>query len=724
MKKIFQFLKQLTIPEHLTEQDGIAYWQEKVLLNILLVTVVIGMFCYIPSCALSIAEGIWIIALVDTLIYISLIYLFFKKKLSYKLRATSIPVISYILGIVLILVLGPFGAGSVWLFCFPVITGVLLGYKTAFKALIINALTLTGLGFLIHFNSSDFLIVLNISPWYLASENPLEKWIVVSLNFMLLNILATLSVTTILDGLQKSMASLSDSEKKYKRIFENIQDIYFETSLDGTILEVSPSVEKISQYLREELKGHSILDLYEDINQRDMTIKHLIAKGFVKDHEIRLIDKDGKAHYCSINSRLLKNREGTAEKIIGVLRDISLQKAMEKEKTELEERLNRSSKMEAIGLLAGGVAHDLNNILSGIITYPELLAMDLEENDPMKKSLDIIQSSGNRAAQIVQDLLTLARRGVITKDLINLNDLVINFLETPEYKKILSFHPNIIVEKHMDALTPYVKGSAVHLQKTLMNLISNAAEAQLDAPLNEGTICIKTENRHLEKPVKGYDKVEPGTYIVLSVKDHGTGIDPEDLQRIFEPFFTKKVMGRSGTGLGMAVVWGAVQDHKGYIDIISHPDIGTTFELYFPVSSDQPMAEVQPFSMDACKGNGEKILIIDDMKEQRQIAAHTLEKLGYKAYTISSGEEAVEYLKDNSVDLLILDMIMEPGINGLETYRQILEFKPGQKAIIASGFSKTIQVKQTLELGAGHYLNKPYTVEKLGLAVKKELEKR
>jgi two-component system, cell cycle sensor histidine kinase and response regulator CckA len=717
MKTITLLIKQLTIPKHLnlTEQDGIAYWQEKVILNLLLAAVTLGLITYIPSFALAIVEDLKIIASVDTLLYIYILYLFFNKNLSYNFRATSICIISYILGIVLLSVLGPFGAGSVWLFCFPVITAILLRYKTVLWTLLINILTLAGIGLLIHQDMTDS----SFSLWYLASENSLEKWIIISLNFILLNIITTLSVATVISGLKKSMASVSHSETRYRRIFENIQDVYFETTLDGAILEISPSVEKTSKYLQEELKKNSILDLYEDVSQREETIKILFDKGYVQDREIRLVDKNGEIRFCSVNCRLVKD-ETNSQKIIGVLRDISYQKAMEKEKKELEEKLNRASKMEAIGLLAGGVAHDLNNILSGVITYPELIAINLNDDDPIKKSLNIIQSSGNRAAQIIQDLLTLSRRGVITKDLINFNDLVVSFLETPEYKKILSYHPDIIVEKQINALSPYLKGSSIHLQKTLMNLISNAAEAQLDG----GTICIKTENRHLDTPVKGYDNVEPGTYIVLCVKDSGTGIDPQDLQRIFEPFFTKKVMGRSGTGLGMAVVWGAVQDHDGYIDIISGHDKGTTFELYFPISDEQTEPENQKISIDTYKGNGEKIVIVDDIKEQRQIASETLEKLGYKTVSIANGEDTVEYLKKNSADLLILDMIMEPGIDGLETYRQILDFKPEQKAIIASGFSKTFQVKQTLELGAGQYLNKPYTIEKLGLAVKAELAKK
>ncbi|MCK5162454.1 MAG: PAS domain S-box protein, partial [Desulfobacula sp.] len=343
--KIISFFNQLTTPARLTIKDGITYWQEKVLLTLLLVTVALGLIAYIPSFALSIKEGLWIIAVIDTFMYIFILFLFLKPNLSFTFRATSIPLISYLLGMVLIITLGPFGAGPVWLFFFPVITGVLLGYKMAFTALIINALTITGLGFLINFGLADLLVVFNFKAWHLASDNPLEKWIVISLNFMLLNIVATLSVTTILNGLQRSMMEVAKSEKKHRRIFDNILDVYFETSLDGIILEVSPSIERISQYSQKELKGKSLFDIYKEPDQRDETIKYLIENGHLKGHEIHLLNKDGKVHFCSVNARLLKDKDGNPERIIGIFRDISDQKAMEKEKIELEARLNRSRKM-------------------------------------------------------------------------------------------------------------------------------------------------------------------------------------------------------------------------------------------------------------------------------------------------------------------------------------------------------------------------------------------
>jgi PAS domain S-box-containing protein len=321
MKKIIGVLNRLTAPDHLTLKDGIPYWQEKVLLNLILVIAVLGLFTYIPSVALSIKEKLWIIAIIDTFMYLFILFLFFQRNLSFTFRAASIPAISYLLGMVLITTLGPFGAGPVWLFFFPVITGVLLGHKMAFKALIINTLTIIGLGVLIHFNLTDFLVSLNFKPWHLTSDNPIEKWIVISLNFMLLNIIATLSVTTILNGLQKSMTELAKSEQKYRRIFENIPDVYFETSLDGTILEVSPSVEKISQYSQKELKGKSLLTIYKDTKKRSDTITRLLKTGYLKDHEICLVNKDGNAHSCSVNSRILRDKNGRPERIVGLFRD-------------------------------------------------------------------------------------------------------------------------------------------------------------------------------------------------------------------------------------------------------------------------------------------------------------------------------------------------------------------------------------------------------------------
>jgi len=233
---------------------------------------------------------------------------------------------------------------------------------------------------------------------------------------------------------------------------------------------------------------------------------------------------------------------------------------------------------------------------------------------------------------------------------------------------------------------------------------------------------MQTENRYIDRPIRGYDNVKEGDYVVLTISDTGTGISPDDIEKIFEPFYTKKKMGRSGTGLGMAVVWGTVKDHNGYIDVQSTEGRGTTFTLYFPVTR-KSLEDRSEISLKDYIGRGEAILVVDDVEEQRQIASGMLKELGYSVVSVSSGEEAVEYLKTNKVDLLLLDMIMDPGMDGLDTYKKILEIHPKQKAIIASGFSETDRVKELQSLGAGAYIRKPFLLEKIGIAVKEELAK-
>ncbi len=394
-------------------------------------------------------------------------------------------------------------------------------------------------------------------------------------------------------------------------------------------------------------------------------------------------------------------------------------KQAEEEQKRLETQLQRAQKMEAIGTLAGGVAHDLNNVLSALVTYPELLLMEIPEDSPLRKPLLTMQKSGEKAAAIVQDLLTLARRGVFVEKVMNLNHIVSEYLISPEYGNLKDFHPNVKVETELKEDLLHVLGSPVHLSKTVMNLVSNAHEAMPDG----GTILISTENRYVDQRIRGYDDVQGGDYVVLTVSDTGVGISSEDMERIFEPFYTKKVMGKSGTGLGMAVVWGTVKDHKGYIDIESTEGKGTTFTLYFPVTRKEPASDKAALYIEDYMGKGESILLVDDIEEQRDMGSRILKKLGYTVTLVSSGEEAVDYLKNNSVDLLVLDMIMDPGIDGCETYKRILELHPKQKAIIVSGFSETDRVKEAQRLGAGAYVKKPFLLEKIGLAVRDELDR-
>jgi CheY-like chemotaxis protein len=252
-----------------------------------------------------------------------------------------------------------------------------------------------------------------------------------------------------------------------------------------------------------------------------------------------------------------------------------------------------------------------------------------------------------------------------------------------------------------------------------MNLVSNAVEAMPDG----GDILISTTNRQVTEPVPGNNHMQKGEYVVLAVSDSGVGIADDEKDRIFEPFYTKKKMGKSGTGLGMAVVWGTVQDHSGYIDIESTVGIGTTFTIFIPATREKVATENSKFFIEKYRGNGENILVVDDLESQRDIATDILTKLGYLVFSVSSGLQAIEFVKKQEVDLIIIDMLMEPGIDGLETYQRILSLYPTQKAIIASGYSETYRVRESLRLGAGAYIRKPYSLETIGVVVSNELKR-
>lgn len=264
-----------------------------------------------------------------------------------------------------------------------------------------------------------------------------------------------------------------------------------------------------------------------------------------------------------------------------------------------------------------------------------------------------------------------------------------------------------------------VSGSPTHLEKMVMNLIINAFEAIT----GRGTVIIETANMTTKNTIKGYETIPPGDYVVLKISDNGNGIPLENMTKIFEPFYSSKIMGRSGSGLGMTVVWGVVKDHNGYLDITSSRQSGTTFSVFLP-SLPHEIKPAPPVTHDnqvIPRGDGERILMVDDLSEQRSLVSTILSTLGYIPTTASSGEEAVEILGRESFDLVILDMIMAPGMDGLDTYREILKTRPGQKVIIVSGYSETERMKTARELGVRRYIKKPYTLKEVATGIREEL---
>lgn len=390
----------------------------------------------------------------------------------------------------------------------------------------------------------------------------------------------------------------------------------------------------------------------------------------------------------------------------------------ERERERMSERLRQAEKMESIGLMAGGVAHDLNNILSGLVTYPELLLLELPPDSELRETVQTIRQSGQRAAAVVADLLTVARGVASARETVDLNQVVARQLQTPEALRLREQYPRIEF-----TLKPAPEGlpvscSVTHVAKCLHNLLLNAAEAV--GEFQPGRVVVATGREELCQPPAGISAMEPGNYAVVRVIDSGPGIAEEDRRRIFEPFYSRKKLGRSGTGLGLTVVWNTMLEHKGGVTVQADAR-GSCFTLYFPCVTGQVDGVAVPPAREEPRGHGERILVVDDEAIQRDVAGRLLTHLGYRVETALSGEAALTVLGDHAVDLVVLDMLMEPGMNGRETYEKMLALRPGQKAIIASGFSESEEVKRALALGASQLLKKPYSVEQLGLAVRQAL---
>lgn len=386
------------------------------------------------------------------------------------------------------------------------------------------------------------------------------------------------------------------------------------------------------------------------------------------------------------------------------------------ERDRMAEELRQSQKLEAIGTMASGVAHDLNNILSGIVTYPELLRLDLPDDSPLVGPLEVIEKSGKRAAAVVSDLLTIARNAASVKEEFDVHVLVRDLLLSPEWLLIADQHPSVSIKTNLFAENSIMDCSQTHIRKSLLNLLVNGFEAT--SPV--GCVTISTKNVDSDKTFESSTANKKD--VIISIKDDGPGIASEHLEHIFEPFYSTKRMGSSGSGLGLSVVWNTVDEHEGSV-CVKNMERGVLFELRFPakctvlsLQKEQPPEVIEDYDGKA------SILVVDDEPQLRDIACAIVRRLGYSVAVTATGEEAVNYIRENKVDLVLLDMLLGDGISGFETYQRMIEINPGQKAIIVSGYSTSEEVRQTMALGAFSIIKKPYSIDALSRTIKRCLD--
>jgi len=508
-------------------------------------------------------------------------------------------------------------------------------------------------------------------------------------------------------------------EGMYRHLFQHSNDGIVLHDYDGNILDINNKAVKMFGLTREEFLSCNVPDFHIPGEYVETSKGYdVLAKEGRLSFEANLIKKNKEIFLAEISASMF---EWYGKSVIhSIIRDLTERKKAAEEQKKLQDQLERAQRMESLGVLAGGVAHDLNNILGPLVGYPELILKKLPPGDKASKQVKLMGKAAREAADVIQDLLTLARRGRYDMMPVNINDITEEYLASPNFIELRKKNPDVILEKNVNNDIGKISGSAIHLRKVIMNLVVNAFDAMPEG----GRLVIETTNNQLDRLQGGYDEIDRGDYIIVKISDTGIGIEPADLKNIFEPYYSKKKMGtNSGSGLGLSVVYGILKDHKGYYDVISKPGEGTEFILYFSSIRQEITSEkaslIEP---EGIRGN-EKILIIDDVYEQRELAKEMLAGLGYKVVTASNGRDAITYLKSRKIDLIVLDMIMEKDFDGLDTYREIIKLHPHQKVVVASGFSATDRVNEIIKLGAGQYIKKPFTQGTFGHAVRRELDK-
>jgi two-component system, cell cycle sensor histidine kinase and response regulator CckA len=513
---------------------------------------------------------------------------------------------------------------------------------------------------------------------------------------------------------------LKSSETSLESILHAIPDIIFRLDNSGNITFISQA---ISKYIKspENILGRPIFDYVvpEDRNRAQYKLnERRTGERATVDLELRLLftreDKDAEEDYrfFSVTAEgIYRNNVPDPQEFIGtqgIVKDIT-------DRKRLERQLVQAQKMEVLGNLAAGIAHDLNNILSGLVSYPDLLLLEIPRNNPLYEKISVIQKSGQKASIIVQDLLTFARLNIANAGIINMNTIITEYLDSIEFRHLQEKHPKVTILSHLDNGLMNVKGSSVHLSKVIMNLLHNAIEAM---PAG-GRVTISTGCASLMTNLDCYETIPAGEYVTTSVVDNGVGISERDLHHIFEPFYSRKTTGKSGTGLGMMIIWATIKDHNGYLDIRSQEGKGTAFTFYLPAVKEPADVQKPRFVLEDYTGS-ETILVADANAAESEITRNMLTKLGYTVLAATGGAEALHMVKIQPVDLVILDVSLDGRPDCLETSKEILRIAQNKKVLVTSNSSGMEQAKELQQCGAEEFLQKPFTLEKLGTTVRKK----
>jgi len=498
-------------------------------------------------------------------------------------------------------------------------------------------------------------------------------------------------------------------EERFRALVEHSADAIALLDRAGTITYATPSTERVLGYRAEQVLGRNAMEL---IHPDDVAVVsgHLLGlqdrPGAVVALDARYRHQDGSWRFgeCSVANRL---SDPTVRALVLNYREIT-------ERRRLEEQLRQAQKMEAVGRLAGGVAHDFNNVLTAIFGYADLLNEELPEGHQARRDLDEIRKAAQRASTLTRQLLAFSRQQVLQPMVLNLNDLV----EDIQNMLVRLVAEDIQLRLRLEPSAGNVRADAGQIQQVLMNLVVNAR----DAMPSGGKLLVETANTELsEQYAESHQPVVSGAYVMLAVSDSGVGMDAETRARIFEPFFTTKEKGR-GTGLGLSTVYGIVKQSGGYVWVYSEPGRGTTFKIYLP-RVDAPAESLAPPREAGTLVGTETILLAEDDEMLRPLSKGLLEKLGYSVLDAENAVQALALANAHvgPIQLLVADVVM-PGASGRELARRLAQSRPDTRVLYVSGYTDDAIVHHGMLEPGLNFLQKPFTPAALARKVREVLD--
>jgi PAS domain S-box-containing protein len=504
---------------------------------------------------------------------------------------------------------------------------------------------------------------------------------------------------------QKMAAGLARTKKFLQSIIHSTIEGFATTDLHNTLVYVSPRILEMTGYSKEKLLGNHLAGLFRageyDVRLIDRALRE---EGVLRDHETQLNTYKRDQLDVSLSVSILRDDAGVNQGNLIICRDIT-------ESKRLEAQVRFSQRMEAIGTLAGGIAHNFNNLLMGIQGNTTLLMLDTDPDHPNFKRILNIEKHIQSGSRLTRQLIAYAREGKYQVQAINLNHIIRETTEAFEATK-----QGIDFVYHLDPELPGVMADRGQLEQVLLNLLVNGVDAMPDG----GRMTIETRTvSYLELEDKPYQPA-PGQYLAMAVSDTGQGMDESTRKRVFEPFFTTKGLDR-GNGLGLASCYGVIKAHGGYIDVESKPGKGSRFTIYLPASNQPVSTEYD--DCDQCFLGSETILVVDDEPMVLEVTREILELLGYRVLTADSGGEAIRIYREegDSIDLIILDMIM-PEMGGDKTFEALHRLDPHIKVLLASGYSMEGKAAIMLEQGCAGFIQKPFDLPSISLKLREILE--